>query len=516
MLAQYERPFVLAIDIGSTSTKVSLYDARARRIEGTEIRDNHPLHTTPDGGAEESPMHVVERVEGLIDAVLARVGESAHQIAAVGMDTMASNALGLDQGWEPVTPIYTYADTRARNAVEDLRMELDVRDVYQRTGTPQHTSYLPSLLRWLQNACPAKVSQVHRWMDVGTFLYSRWFGTRDVPTSYSIASWTGLLNRHRLQWDQELLDHLHVPVDMLPPLAEHSQPVQGLTETYATRWPALKDVPFFLAVGDGLAANVGSGCVSARRVALTVGTSGAVRVLLDREVPEVPPGLWAYRVGRGSNLLGGAFSDGGSVFAWAVDSLKLPPQEELDTVLSNLAPDGHGLTVLPFLSGERSPGWAASAFGTIHGITISTTPLQVLQAALEAVSYRFALVSRLLADFVEEPHEMVASGGAITSSPYWLQVMADVLQHPVVVLAENEATSRGTAALALNALGVWPELDTVRPELGGTYHPDPEQAEVYQRGIERQHQLYDRLVGHDTEVGERIARVVREGADGRG
>ncbi len=507
--ASHKSPFVLAIDVGSSSVKAALYDARARVVEGSEARQAHLLHTASDGTAEKIAEHVMDSVEQVVDAVLERTGGEAKHIAAVGIDTLASTLLGLDGDGKPITPIYTYADTRSRDDVDQLRRELDVRALYQRTGCPQHTAYLPGRLRWLQRTCPDIVRRVHRWVDVGTFLYTRWFGRSDVPASYSIASMTGLLDRHRLQWDEELLHYLSLSVDALPPLADYTYTQRELTAPFANRWPTLHSVPFFLAVGDGAAANVGSGCVSPGRVALTVGTSGAMRVLLPDSAPHVWPGLWAYRLGKAYTLLGGSFSEGGNVFAWARSTLQLPPREDLERALQALPPNGHGLRVLPFLAGERSPGWSTSAAGAIEGLKVSTTPMEIVQACLEAVAYRFALVEKLLQDYVGESCQIIASGGAIVNSPYWLQVMADVLQRSIVVSREKEDTSRGTAILALHALSIWPTLETVPAELGATYQPDTQRAPVYQKSIEKQHKLYDTLIGHDAEIDQRLAETKR-------
>jgi gluconokinase len=271
----------------------------------------------------------------------------------------------------------------------------------------------------------------------------------------------------------------------------------------------LRETPFFLAVGDGASANVGSGCVSAHRVALTVGTTGAMRVVIPDRVPPVPPGLWAYKVGASETLLGGAFSEGGNVFAWALETLRLPPEDGLEAALRSLAPDGHGLTVLPFISGERSPGWSSNARAAIAGLTASTTGAEVLQALLEAVCYRFALVARLLRGHVDPDHEIVASGGAMSRSPYWAQLMADVIGHRVRLSRERELTSRGTAILALRALGVWGGLDDERLEAAAVHEPDPTRVAVYQAALERQHRLYDALIGHEAEIGASLSAALR-------
>jgi gluconokinase len=493
----YEPPLALAIDVGSSSVRASLLDARAQAIEGAEARAVHLLHSAPDGTAEDNAEHLLERVGQVIDHVLWAAGPLAREIKAVGIDTLAGTLLGVDAGGSPVTPIYTYADTRPGREVEYLRRCLDGAAVYQRTGCPQHTSYAPARFLWLRQNYPEVARRVHRWMDAGTFLYTRWFGSADIPISYSIASWLGLLNRYTMQWDEELLDYLKVPPEQLPLLADYTDAQRGLAPSFGERWPALRDVPFFLAVGDGAAANVGSGCLGPGRVALTIGTSGAMRVLLSEQTPAVPPGLWAYRLGHAHTLLGGSFNEGGNMLVWASDTLQLPPLEDVDQPLSLLPPDSHGLTALPFLAGERSPGWATNATGAIIGLQTLTTPLQILQALLEAVSYRFGMVWELLAPFTQENPQIIASGGAITRSTYWLQLMANVLQQPVMVSDEDEATSRGAAILALHGLGVWPALDTIPARLGATYQPDPKRSQVYQAARQRHQQLYDALVNSD-------------------
>jgi gluconokinase len=486
--------FVVALDVGSTSIKGALYDERARLVRGTLFRAASPIHSRPGGGVEGDAAELARRVERVLDRVMSAAGKRAARVRAVGLDVLTITLCGGDGEGRPRTPLYTFADDRARDDVAALRRELDVRAVYQRTGCPLHTAYLPARFRWLRRTNPRLFEATPRWLDAGTLLHRRWFG-RDVPMSYSVASWSGLLDRRRLRWDKDLLSHLHLDGSALPALADYVEAPRGLARAFARRWPALADVPFFLAVGDGASANVGSGCVDPRRVALTVGTTGALRIVLPGVDPEVPPGLWAYRVGQRETLLGGAFSEGGNVFAWERETLRLPAPARIEAALRRLPPDGHGLTVLPFLTGERSPGFAAGARACIAGLTAATTPLQILQASLEAVCYRFALVARLLRPHLRPGHDVVASGGALAQSPYWTQLMADVLGQPVLVTREPELTSRGTAILAWRGLGVWTSLEEVALKLRRAGAADPRRSHVYQAAIERQQRLYERIVG---------------------
>jgi gluconokinase len=133
---------------------------------------------------------------------------------------------------------------------------------------------------------------------------------------------------------------------------------------------------------------------------------------------------------------------------------------------------------------------------TIHGLTLATTPLAILRASLEAVAYRFAVIERRLCGRPGCDHRLIASGGALLSSPAWMQIFADVIGRPVVASAEAEATSRGTAILALRTLGVLTSLEDAAVADGTLYQPDGARHARYQEAITRQGWLYEQLIGH--------------------
>jgi gluconokinase len=430
----------------------------------------YKLCTTADGASEADPDDLLEIIWDCVDDVLAEAGGLSKQIGGVAACTLVSNILGLDKNSRAITPLITYADTRAAGEVAGLRAECKEEAVHDRTGCPFHPAYLPVRLRWLARTQPDLFRQVTRWVSIGEYLQLKLFG--EAAVSYSVASWTGLLDRRRLRWDKSLLAVLPVGIEQLSPLTDVNVPRRGLRQLFAERWPDLREVPWFPAVGDGAAANVGSGCVSPDRVALTIGTSAAVRVLLPNTVEQVPWGLWCYRVDGRRSLLGGALSEGGNVLAWLKSILHLPDLTDLELSLAAMEPDAHGLTVLPFLAGERSPGWASNARATIQGLSLATTPLDIFRAGLEAVAYRLGLVFDQLRPWLPDHCQVVTSGGALLSFPTWRQIMADVLGRPLVVSRVREASARGAALLALEALGVLKDLSQAPPFLGSIIEPD--------------------------------------------
>ena len=412
---QANAPFILVFDLGSSSIRTMLFDRQGRALAGSLAQHPVTLSTTPVGVSQADPAQLFHLLGRCLDETLAHIGPLAPQIVGVASCTFVGNGCGLDQAGQVVIPLMTYADTRAASEVAALQADLAEAEVYQRTGCRFHPSYLPAQSRWLARTQPGEFGRVTRWLSFGEYVAQHLFGESMVSTS--VASWSGLLNRHTLTWDEALLAQLPIQMEHLSPMTDVSQPQAGLRNEFAIRWPALKDVSWFPTVGDGAAANIGSGCVSEAQVALTIGTTSAMRVVIADRVPTVPPGLWCYRVDNRRSLLGGALSEGGSLLDWLRKALQLGQPADLNEQLARLAPDAHSLTMLPFFTGERSPGWAGEARATIHGLTLSTTPLQILQAGLEAVAYRLAQVFELLKAEIEGEPDLIVSGGALRHWP---------------------------------------------------------------------------------------------------
>lgn len=487
----YQPSFILTLDIGTSSTRAMLFDEQARAVPDVEAQSKYEMRTTPDGGVEADADEMLACAERAIDHVLAQ----AHNrpIAAVASDSLVSNILGVDAEGRAVTPVITYADTRNAREVIELRARIDERATHQRVGTLFHSSYLPARFLWLARTDHLKRAKY--WMSLGEYFLYRWTGER--ACSYSVASWTGLLNRKELTWDDELIRQLPIDKTQLSPLVDHDHTVGTLNRAYTNRWPALRDAKIFPTLGDGATANIGSGCVDPSGIALTIGTSSAMRVAYPRGTSSIPWGLWSYSINREFELLGGALSEGGNLFAWLVSILRVFSHEEIERELEMMPPDVHGLTVLPFLAGERAPNWNANARAAIIGLSLNTRPIDLIRAGYEAIAYRLALIFDLLRGVAPNAHQVIASGGALMHSRAWGQIIADTLNVPIVASAEAEATSRGTALLALKALGAIKSLKDLPAQTGAIFTPDAARHEIYARALERQKWLYNQVVTED-------------------
>lgn len=478
---------LLVIDLGSSSARTLLFDSDARLIKNSICSRKHDFFTDSAGRATADAAELQRLIEACIDEILTH--PAARSLRAVGMASFAGNWLGLDAEGQACTPVLTYADTLSSSEIPALLQKLggDADAYHQAVGCRLHPAYLLAQYSQLLRAQSDLEARILRISDIGGYLYRQWFGT-EAPVSYSMASWSGLLETARRDWHWAYAQQLvgERILGKLPRLADYDHTLTGLDDEYAARWQALRDVPFFLALGDGAAANIGSGAVDSSRIALTMGTTSALRVVKDIE--RVPRGLWRYLVCAGMPLVGGATSEGGNVYQWVMDDL-LKNDGGLEAQLSGRAPDCHGLTVLPLLAGERSPGWQPNASGTVHGVRRSTSQLDILQAHLEAVAVRLSLIF----DLLKAPGATVAAGGgALQSSSAWAQMVADAFDSPLQLLAEAEVTARGVALMMLRSLdGADPAAKP--PRISRAVEPDPQGASLLRAARERQVELYRRL-----------------------
>jgi gluconokinase len=492
VMAAAKRAYLMALDVGTSGVRASLFDDQGNEIAGARISNfRRNLSSFSDLGWLDAESLVAQVLETVDDLMLSATN-SASRIQAIAISCFWHSLIGVDVDGNATTPLLTWADTRAAIAAKNLSTQFDESQIHKRTGCRFHPSYWPLKLQWLKSERPGIFGSSVCWLGFSEYLCQRLFGTSS--TSISMASATGLFDQHRCEWDWPFVEALGIPERSLPAITIETERPQ-LKPEFAERWPGLAEARLYTIVGDGAANNIGGGCCTKDKVALMVGTSGAMRVVYEGEPPnELPSSLWSYRVDRSRVVVGGALSDGGGLYRWLTKLMSIDGEPgEVERLLDSLEPDSHGLTILPFWSGERSTGWSPDARGAILGLTQRTKPIEILRAALEAIAYRFALIAEAL-DGLTERATIVATGNALRSSRVWLQIMADVLGRPVAYGGSTEASTRGAALLALEAVGKIETIEQSSLIVDEVFQPDMTRHSRYREGLARQEAVYSRLV----------------------
>ena len=482
---------IVAVDIGTSSVRALLFDSEGRQLDGFGDHVAYQFATTPDGEFEAD-------AGALLDVTLRALATVHEQLVAKGIKPAAvafcsfwHGLMGVDRNEKPVTPILHPFDNRSAPQAAELRRRLDANRIHERTGCVLHSSYWPAKLLWLAATSGDAFRAAERWVSFGEYLFLKLFGAATASTS--MVSGTGLWNQAANDYDDEVLGALPVDKLHLCPWGEMDQAQSTLLEPYRSRFPVLDGIPWFPALGDGACDNAGSGCTTPDSFALMVGSSGAIRAIVDGPGVQAPAGLWCYRVDRARRVIGAALSNGGEVYDWVHRTLALPDGASSEEQLEKMKPGEHGLLMLPFLSGERSPYWRSDLRAAITGLNLSTRPIDILEAALESVALRFLDVFGPMTRTLGQPRNVIASGGGLLHSPAWTQMMADAIGLPVTTCLEPEATSRGAALLALERLGAIGGLAEAPPRTGSVHQPRQEYHRLFVELLDRQRRLVQQI-----------------------
>jgi gluconokinase len=477
---------VLGVDLGTTATKVIAVDRTARVLFSAE--HGYPLHTTPSGEATHDPLQVLDAALLALREVAAWCAASGVEVVALSLTGAMHTLLAVDAAGNPLTGSLSWADNRATEQTSLLRGTAEGAALHRITGTPIHPFAPLSKLAWFTRHSP-ELASTARWCGLKDFVGFRLTGR--FATEHSSASGTGLMDIHRLAWHPESLEFAGISAPQLPELLA---PTDSAPLTAAV--PGLPvGLPVVMGGGDGPLANLGVGAVVPGVAALSLGTSGALRVVRDRPGVDERGRVFCYAIAEGLWVLGGAVSNGGVVAQWAADTFGA----DVGVLLGEAAevPVGaDGLLALPYLLAERAPWWDPDPRATLVGLRREHGRAEITRALVEGVGQQLALVLDAVRSAEARVDSIRVTGGAFRSD-LWAVVLASALGMDLELADDSEGSGVGAALLAWRALGAYSSLtataDLVVPTK--TIAPDPAAVAHYARTrplVERvYHALHD-------------------------
>jgi gluconokinase len=363
--------------------------------------------------------------------------------------------LAVDENGEPLSHVITWLDRRSAAIADGWRADGTGIELYRRTGAPTHPMLPLAKLRWLREHDPALFRRARRFIGLKELFIYRWTG--EWLVDWGLAAATGLFSVHEPQWDERALELAGVEPARLSQPVPPSTALRTLRASIARELHLAADAAVVLASSDGALANIGIGASLAGDLALTLGTSGAIRVLVDK--PALDPGgrTFCYYADDTRFIVGGPTSSAGASLDW-IFALLLPevPKEERFAHAAALAqrvgPGAAGLVVLPFLSGERAPYWRSSLRGSFEGLDLSHDRATIARAAFEGVVFSMHAVYEVVKATVGDARRLLLSGG-LTKAPLVRTLLADVFGLPAVQPHQQEASAFGAALVAAQAVG---------------------------------------------------------------
>lgn len=463
---------VLALETSTSASKAAIYSSEEGLIKVLSIPYVEGISDT-----------ITQDAKGVLNLLINEIKEilksDTYEIDAISLSGIWHSLLLLDKDREPLTPIYTWADTRPAKTVAEYRRDEELWNwFYNKTGCAVHSLYPLWKVIHLKKEEPALFKKACYITSQLQYIFEQLTGER--VESKTIASGTGMFNIHSLDWDEDLLKFAGISPSMLCELREATF-YAPLKEDMAQLLGLKSGIPVIIGGADGALNQVGAGALKNGIMTLSVGTSGAIRLAYDEPVLPVNRSTWCYYSLNEKRLAGAATSGAGNCLEWfkkrVYKGLGLGYKE-----LDEMAAKANIQTApifLPFLYGERNPGWQDSRQASFMGIKGHHEIGDLFHGVLEGVLFNLYQCYKALTEITGEPKEIRISGG-IENSPHWLQMAADIFNRDIITSGIQHMSTVGAAVLALNALGEITDIEKYEPGSGQKYTPNKDKSEIYQ------------------------------------
>jgi gluconokinase len=465
---------VLGVDVGTTAVKAAAFDARGNELASAQR--GYPLYEPHHGYAEQDPQEIVAATLSAIGEAGTAARRRGAGIAGICFSAAMHGLVALDAHERPLCRLVTWADTRAFEEAEWLAAERP--ELHDRTGTPLHPMAPLAKLLWFRRHERALFDAAQRWVGVKELIFARL--ADEWLIDHSCASGTGLLALATLDWDSEALELAGVNQQQLSAPVPATKTLQ-LSPAGTQLTGLATATPVVIGAGDGPLANLGLGAVDPGTLACSIGTSGALRLMVEHPVVDRDHHLFCYAFVPGRWLIGGAINNGGAVLEWLGRVLGQAEPDRLLAEAATVPPGSDGLVMLPYLLSERAPYWSALPLGAYVGLKHSHGRGHLVRAALEGVCQQLALVLASMRAAGNEVREVRATGG-FARSPLWRQLLCDVLGMSIGFAGREQGAAFGAALLGMEALGAIgsTEVAAAIVRITDELRPDPAAASFYE------------------------------------
>ena len=494
--------YAIGLDLGTSNIKAILFDTAGREI--ISVKKKSPITTTEEGHATVDPELILKLAIQALSELAGLAKQKNKKPDILGISCHMHSIMALDSGGQPLTPVYLWTDTRAREHALTINTE-DIDYLYKRTGCRlDHPMYPVSKILHFASSDNELVRQASRFAGLKDFLLYHLCGEWIIDPGMAGAQ--GMLNIKTLNWDEKILEILNLSPSRLSRIVPALTIKKLASSVIADETGLPAGFPVHIGSGDGILANIALASAGSQMIVSTIGTSGALRLTERNPLLDPQRRTWSYPFDEKHWVNGGAISNAGLAASWLYKSF--PRQAEYDASLfaedvyetfdrqaELIKPGSNGLVFLPYLTGERSPDWNASVRGMMFGLDYSHGREHIIRASMEGVMFRMCSVYRSLEELHNCHMPLIASGGYCASG-FWLQMQADVFNTEINITNVKEASALGAAKAAMAAAGILSSLDNALPanEIKIVLKPDPETADFYRLWYERVEAIYQRNI----------------------
>lgn len=456
--------YLLALDQGTTSSRAIIFDKEGH-IKAKAQKEFTQLFPQP-GWVEHNPKEIWQSQSAVIVEAMTKMGITEESIVGIGITNQRETTIVWDaETGEPVYNAIVWQDRRTSAYCDELKRKGLVDRVHEKTGLFIDAYFSGTKIKWILENVPGARRKAEagllRFGNVDAWLIWKLTNGTVHATDVSNASRTMLFNINTLQWDEDLLKLLDIPVSLLPEVKSSSE-IYGSAQLES--WKST--VPIAGVAGDQQAALFGQMCIKPGSVKNTYGTGCFIMLNTGKQVVMSQNNLLttvAWKIGNEVNYaLEGSVYVGGSVVQWLRDGLGIIRKSSEIEELARSVPDSGGVFFVPALTGLAAPYWDQYARGTIVGLTRGTTAAHIARAALEGIAFQVYDIVQAMARDLGAPLEELKVDGGASANELMLQFQSDLLAVKVIRPLVTETTAQGAAFLAGLAVGYWKSIEQLK------------------------------------------------------
>lgn len=494
---------LIGVDLGTTNIKLIACSTDGN-IVFRNAAECEMIQSSPER-AEQDPESILSQLSQLMaDAFRALQKED---IMAVSFSAAMHSIIAIDETGSCLTNAILWADTRSTVQEEMLKQNGTAAELYRQTGVPVHPTLPLCKLMWLQQHEPGIFTHAHKFVSLKEFILYRFFGVYVVD--HSIAAASGLMDIHHFDWSALALETVGISASRLSTIVPVTHVLTELREDYRKTWGLDRLIPFVVGSSDGCLANIGTGVLNDHTAALTIGTSGAVRVTSASAHIGDRPSLFCYPLTKNLFVTGGAVNNGGYVLEWFAENIlktdlsRPGAYENLVQAAHSVSPGAADLIFLPYLRGDRAPIWDAKARAVFFGLNSTHQQPHMLRAVMEGIIYALYDVFEEMGGVKEKVEALYVSGGFVKSE-LWVQMVADIFNKKVMATDVADASAMGAVTVALYAIGKTKSITSPiqNQQKDRVYLPDLSHHIHYKKNFQLYRSLYNALKNEFPKLGD--------------
>lgn len=470
------RELVIGLDLGTTSVKACVFNTQGKLV--TEVEEMIDFHYPQQGWAEQDAVKIERSAVKAVREAVKKSEIEKGELVSIGFSAAMHSLVILNEDGVPLSPAMIWADGRSTEQADRLPKDLK-KHIYSLTGTPVHPMTPFMKLLWMKETGYAPYQNAVSFMSIKEYVIYCWFGEKVID--YSMASATGLYNPKTRFWEDELLQMAGITDKQLSSIVSPTTQLTALKPEIAEQMGIDKELPFVIGAADGQLANLGIGALLPGEVAVSVGTSGAIRQFTNQAKVSDKQETFCYSFMEDSYIIGGPTNNGGIVLQWVKDLFEDQGSfEDFLAEAERTEPGAEGLFFLPYLNGERAPLWKQQAKGNFYGVTITHKKGHFIRAVLEGITFNLYQIGSALEKIAGNSAKIYVNGG-LSRSPLWLQMMADIFDAEIYVSENHHSAAWGAAWTALVSLKKVKSFEAVKENIpmGSPVTPNPESVRRY-------------------------------------